>query len=317
MANIPNIIIDTDPGQDDAAAILFGFGLQNQQKANILALTCVAGNVPLPLTVKNARIVCDWADKKNTPIYAGAEKPINKALFTAEEVHGENGLAGVALHEPQTPVQEQSAILFLIELLKSVPPKSITLCPIGPLTNIAQAILQAPECRQGIKEIVIMGGCFFEPGNINGKVDFNFYVDPKAADIVVQSGVPITIIPLDVTHKACLSKARLQALRDLPNENGKRLADILSCYEKYDMKKLGLSGGPLHDPVAIAYCIYPEIFKGKNVYLEIEQFGETMAGASKVDWWGTGGKRPNVRWINQIDDKAFFQYFNEAIATLP
>ncbi len=317
MANIPNIIIDTDPGQDDAAAILFGFGLQNQQKANILALTCVAGNVPLPLTVKNARIVCDWADKKNTPIYAGAEKPINKTLFTAEEVHGENGLAGVTLHEPKTPIQEQSAILFLIELLKNVPPKSITLCPIGPLTNIAQAILQAPECRQGIKEIVIMGGCFFEPGNINGKVDFNFYVDPKAADIVVQSGVPITIIPLDVTHKACLSKARLQALRDLPNENGKRLADVLTSYQKYDMQKLGLSGGPLHDPVAIAYCIYPEIFKGKNVYLEIEQFGETMAGASKVDWWGTGGKRPNVRWINEIDDKAFFQYFTEAIATLP
>ena len=317
MNTRPSIIIDTDPGQDDAAAILFAFGLQNQKLAQILALTCVAGNVPLPLTSKNARICCDWAYQENTPVYAGADRPLLKSLYTAENVHGENGLNGVPLHEPRTPLQKEHAAVFLAELLKSVPPKSITLCPVGPLTNIAQALVLNPECIQGIKEIVIMGGTFFEPGNVTPVSDFNFYVDPHAAKIVLQSGAPITVIPLDVTHKACLSQEYMQKLRQLPNENGKRLADILTSYEHFDTEHFNLEGAPLHDPSAIAYCVFPEIFSGKEVFVDIELGGEYSEGASIVDWWGSLNKKPNARWITEVDTKALFDKFIEAVATLP
>ncbi|WP_434779009.1 nucleoside hydrolase [Neisseria sp. Ec49-e6-T10] len=317
MTSIPKMIIDTDPGQDDAAAILFAFGLQNQKLVDIIALTCVAGNVPLHYTTKNARIICDWADKQNIPVFAGANKPLIKTLVTAEEVHGKTGLDGVPLHEPQTPLQTEHAVSFLIETLKKAQPNSITLCPVGPLTNIAQALSMAPECIQAIKEIVIMGGTFFEVGNITPSADFNFFVDPHAAKIVLQSGAPITIIPLDVTHKACLSIKRVQALRDLPNQNGTRLADILQSYERFDTQKFGLEGGPLHDPCAVAYAVFPELFKGKEVFVDVETCSELTQGASVVDWWHVWGKPKNAFWVNEIDDEQFFSYLTRAIATLP
>ena len=317
MNTIPNIIIDTDPGQDDAVAILFAFGLQNQQRAQILALTCVAGNVPLPLTTKNARICCDWAGQEKTPVYAGADRPLLKTLYTAEEVHGKNGLDGVPLHEPRTPLQKEHAAVFLAELLKSVPPKSVTLCPVGPLTNIAQALVLSPECVQGIKEIVIMGGTFFEAGNVTPVADFNFYVDPHAAKIVLQCGAPITIVPLDVTHKACFGRAPMQKLRQLPNENGKRLAAILTSYERFDTEHFNLNGAPLHDPSAVAYCVFPELFSGKDVFVDIELGGEYSEGASIVDWWGCLNKKPNARWITEVDADTLFDKLIEAVATLP
>lgn len=317
MANIPNIIIDTDPGQDDAIAILFAFGLQNLKRVQILALTCVAGNVPLPLTSKNARIICDWAKQEHMPVYAGADKPLQKELLTAEEVHGKNGLDGVQLHDPRTPLQTQHAAVFLSELLKSVPPKSIALCPVGPLTNIAQALILAPECAQGIKEIVIMGGTFFEAGNVTPVSDFNFYVDPQAAKIVLNSGVPITVVPLDVTHKACITQERIAQLAALPNENGKRLADILTSYQRFDTENFKLTGAPLHDPCAVAYCVYPELFSGKEVFVDIELGGEYSEGASIVDWWGALGKKPTARWITEVNAEGLFDKLIEAAATLP
>ena len=215
MSNIPQIIIDTDPGQDDAAAILMAFGLDKLNQIKLLALSCVAGNVPLHFTQKNARIICDWAKRCDLPVYAGAVKPLAKALLTAEEVHGKTGLDGVPLHEPQTPLHNEHAAVFLAQTLLTAEKNSITLVPIGPLTNLALAFLLYPDCVAGVKEIVIMGGTFFEAGNVTPNADFNFFVDPLAAQIVLNSGANIRIVPLDVTHKALATEERMQKLRDL------------------------------------------------------------------------------------------------------
>lgn len=315
--NIPQLIIDTDPGQDDAAALLMAFGLHKQGLIHFQAATCVAGNVPLPLTQKNARIICDWAGQEDFPVYAGADRPLLKPLITAEEVHGKTGLDGTPLHEPKTPLRPQHAAIFLTETLQKAEKNSITLCPIGPLSNIALAVRLVPECIEGIKEIVIMGGTFFEPGNVTPTADFNFFVDPIAAQIVIESGVKIRIIPLDVTHKARLSKERINRLRTLPNQNGKRLADILQSYERFDTQKFGLDGGPLHDPCAVAAALHPEFFNEKAVYLSINTQEGLHEAACAVDWHGTSGQKPNVLWAHDIDDEAFFHCFTEAIAVLP
>ncbi len=311
------LIIDTDPGQDDAAAILMAFGLQNLGLLDLLGITTVAGNVPLALTQENARIICDWADAKQTPVFAGASQPLLKPLCTAEEVHGANGLDGVERHDPITPLARLHAVPFLVETLLNAAPHSITLCPIGPLTNIAQAISLAPECIQGIKEIVLMGGCYFEAGNISPAAEFNFFVDPHAAKIVLHSGVSIRILPLDVTHKACITTPRMNALRQLGNQNGARLADLLQSYERFDTQKFGLEGGPLHDPCAIAAVVFPELFSGKPCFVDIETQGQLTEGASVVDWWQSGNQTPNAYWYTDVDADAFFEKLTQAIASLP
>ena len=191
MSEKIRLIIDTDPGQDDAAAILMAHGLAKRGLIDFMALTVVAGNVSLHHTATNARIICDWAGEKDFPVYAGAGKPLLRSLVTAEEVHGKTGLDGVELHEPVCPLQPVHAVPYLIDTLRKADDASITICPIGPLTNIAQALSLAPDIGRAIKNIVLMGGNYFEAGNITPAAEFNFYVDPHAAQVVLQSGVPM------------------------------------------------------------------------------------------------------------------------------
>ena len=313
----PKLIIDTDPGQDDAAAILMALGLEKMGLVELLGITTVAGNVSLDLVSKNARIIADWANRADLGIYAGAEKPLLLPLVTAEEVHGKNGLSGVQLHKPQTPLQNLHAVAYLIDLLTHVEHSSVTLCPIGPLTNIAQMLSLAPEAAHGIKEIVLMGGAFFHPGNITPVAEFNFFVDPHAAQIVLQSGIPLRILPLDVTHQTCLSTERIAALRTLNNQNGPRLADILTSYERHDIQQFGVEGSPLHDPCAIACAIFPELFGQKHVHVAVETKGELTMGACVVDWWQTTKAKPNAYWANGVDADALFELLTLAVAQLP
>ena len=311
------LIIDTDPGQDDAAAILMAHGLAKRGLIDFLALTVVAGNVGLQHTSNNARIVCDWAGEKNFPVYAGASKPLLRQLVTAEEVHGKTGLDGVDLHDPICPLQPVHAVPYLIDVLRKAEDASITLCPIGPLTNIALALSLAPDIARGIKHIVMMGGNYFEAGNITPAAEFNVYVDPHAAQIVLQSGVPIAVLPLDVTHKACITSARMDILRQQDNVNGPRLADILQSYERFDIQKFGLEGGPLHDPCAITYAVFPEFFSGRDCHVEINTQSELSMGACVVDWWGTTGKPANAHWVTDVNANKLFQELAESIQHLP
>ncbi|MCL4127133.1 UNVERIFIED_CONTAM: hypothetical protein GTU68_051867, partial [Idotea baltica] len=170
-----------------------------------MGITAVAGNVPLALTAKNARIVCELAGRSDVPVYAGSDRPLGRKLVTAEHVHGKTGLNGPVLPDPTMPMQQEHAVDFIINTLRNHDNGAVTLCPLGPLTNIAMAFEKAPDIVGRVAEIVLMGGAYFEVGNITPAAEFNIYVDPQAADIVFKSGAPITVMPLDVTHKALVT----------------------------------------------------------------------------------------------------------------
>ena len=308
------IIIDTDPGQDDAVAILLALG--SPEEIDVLGITCVAGNVPLELTSRNARMICELAGRPDVPVYAGCDRPLGRDLVTAEHVHGKTGLDGPELPEPQMPLQAQHAVDYIIETLRSEPEGSVTLCPLGPLTNIAKALKRAPDIAGRIREIVLMGGAYFEVGNITPAAEFNIYVDPQAADIVFKSGVPIVVMPLDVTHKALVTQPRNEAFRALGTPVGIAVAQMTEFFERFDKEKYGSAGAPLHDPCVTAYLIRPEIFSGRQINVEIETDSELTMGMTVADWWGVTDRPANALFIGDLDADAFFGLLTERLGRL-
>ncbi len=308
------IIIDTDPGQDDAVAILLA--LASPDEVDVLGITAVAGNVPLPLTEKNARIVCELAGKPDTRVFAGCAAPLSRKLVTAEHVHGKTGLDGPQLADPTMPLQDQHGVDFIIETLRTEPPGTVTLCPLGPLTNIATALQRAPEIAPRIQEIVLMGGAYFEVGNITPAAEFNIYVDPEAADIVFKSGVPLVVMPLDVTHKALTTAPHIQGFRDMGTEPGRMVAEWTDFFERFDKEKYGSAGAPLHDPCVIAYLIQPDLFSGRHINVVIETKGEFTTGMTVADWWRVSGRAPNALFMGDVDADGFFKLLTQRIARL-
>ncbi len=309
-----HIIIDTDPGQDDAVAILLA--LASPEDVTVLGITAVAGNVPLDLTSKNARVVCELAGKRDTLVFAGCDRPMAHTLVTAEHVHGKTGLDGEALPEPTMPLQEQHAVDFIIETLRTEPSGTVTLCPLGPLTNVATALTQAPDIADRIQEIVLMGGAYFEVGNITPAAEFNIYVDPEAADIVFKSGVPLTVMPLDVTHKALTTQARVDAFEALGTPVGKAVAGWTHFFERFDKEKYGSAGAPLHDPCVIAYLIKPQLFSGRHINVEIETHSDLTRGMTVADWWRVTDRPANATFMGSIDADGFFDLLTGRIARL-
>lgn len=307
------IIIDTDPGQDDAVAILLALAAPELE---VLGITAVAGNVPLALTAKNARVICELAGRSDIRVFAGCDRPLNRDLVTAEEVHGKSGLDGIALPDPTMPLQDQHAVDFVIETLREEAPGSVTLCPIGPLTNIATAFSRAPDIIPRVAEIVLMGGAYFEVGNVTPAAEFNIYVDPQAADIVFGSGVPIVAMPLDVTHKALTTRARIEAFRALGTKVGHAVASWTDFFERFDMAKYGSDGAPLHDPCVIAYLLQPDLFTGRHINVEIETRGEFTLGMTVADWWRVTDRAPNAMFIGDIDAEGFYALLTERLARL-
>lgn len=315
MTSAPRkIIIDTDPGQDDAVAILLA--LASPQEIDVLGIVAVAGNVPLPLTQRNARIICELAGKPETPVFAGCDRPLVRPLVTAEYVHGKTGLDGPQMADPTMPLQDQHGVDFIIETLRREPAKTVTLCPLGPLTNIATAMQRAPDIIDRIQEIVLMGGAYFEVGNVTPAAEFNIYVDPQAADIVFKSGVPLVVMPLDVTHKALTTADRVAAFRALGTEPGRMVAEWTDFFERFDKQKYGSDGAPLHDPCVIAYLIRPALFEGRQINVEIETQSELTMGMTVADWWGVTGRAANALFIGSLDADAFFALLTDRIARL-
>ena len=308
------IIIDTDPGQDDAVAILLA--LASPDCINVLGITAVAGNVPLDLTVKNARIICELAKKTSMPIYSGCSKPLKRALVTAEHVHGKTGLDGITLPEPSMPIQELHAVDFIIDTIKNNPSDSITLCALGPLTNVAMALLKEPNIAKRVKQIILMGGAYFEVGNITPAAEFNIFVDPEAAKIVFNSGIKITVLPLDVTHKALISEERITAFKEINSPVGDAVAKWTNFFERFDKEKYGSKGAPLHDPCVIAYLIEPNIFDGRYVNVEIETGSELTRGMTVADWWKVTDRGPNAMFIGGLDADRFFNLLVERLSKL-
>ncbi|MDO6521446.1 nucleoside hydrolase [Shimia thalassica] len=308
------IIIDTDPGQDDAVAILLA--LASPDEIDVVGITAVAGNVPLPLTQKNARIVCELAGKPDVKVFAGCDRPLGRDLVTAEHVHGKSGLDGPDLPDPTMPLQDQHAVDFIIETLRAHPPKTITLCPLGPLTNVAMAFEKAPDIVDRVQEIVLMGGAYFEVGNITPAAEFNIYVDPQAAHIVFSAGAPIVVMPLDVTHKALVTQPRNDAFRALGTPVGIAVAEMTDFFERFDKEKYGSSGAPLHDPCVTAYLLRPDLFQGRNVNVMIETRSELTLGMTVADWWGVTDRAPNALFIGDVDADGFFELLTERLGRL-
>ena len=308
------IIIDADPGNDDAVALLLA--LASPELAT-LGITTVAGNVPLALTTRNARAIVELAGRPDVAVYAGADKPLVRAPVSAEHVHGQSGLGGVVLPDPAQALASESAVDFIIRTLREKPAGSVTLCALGPLTNLAQALMQAPKIAARLREIVLMGGSGFVGGNVTPCAEFNVYADPHAAQVVFRSGAPIVMLPLDVTLQVISTRDRIAAIERLDNRAGQTVAQLLSFAASHGPENYDGDGAPLHDPCVVAYLLRPELFAGRQINVEIETGSALTMGMTVADWWGVSGRPANATFMSTVDAAGFYALLGERLARLP
>ena len=308
---IRSIIIDCDPGQDDAIALLLA--MSSPDELEILGITAVAGNVPLELTARNARQIRDLGKRGDIPVFAGCSRPMQRDLVTAEYVHGVTGIDGIDIVAPELPLEELHAVDFIIETLHAADDESVTLVPIGPLTNIATAIRRDSTIRAKVREIVIMGGAMREGGNRTPSAEFNILVDPHAADVVFRCGRPITVMGLDVTHQVLASPQRIDRIRAVGNDAAFATAGMLDFFNRHDSVKYGSLGAPLHDPCTSAYLLLPELFQGKQCNISIETQSELTMGHTAVDFWNVTDRPKNARWMHAVDAEGFYDLLVERL----
>lgn len=306
------VILDCDPGQDDAVALFLA--MSAPEELDILGITTVAGNVPLELTQRNARMMCDIAGQFQLPVFAGCEQPMVRDAITAEYIHGQTGIDGIDVFEPKTQLQDQHAVDFIVETLLRAEKNSVTLVPTGPLTNIGTAIQRNPAILDGVEEIVLMGGAMRESGNRTPSAEFNIMVDPHAAELVFDCGRPVTAMGLDVTHQVLSTRARVGQISALANPVADATAGMLSFFHRYDMKKYGAEGAPLHDPCTVAYLLKPELFESKMCNIAVETESELTIGHTAVDFWHVTDRPANANWVFEIDANGFFELLNEHLA---
>lgn len=309
-----DLIIDTDPGADDLVALFLA--MASPDALNIRAITTVAGNVRLAKTSRNARLAREWAGREEIPVYAGAGRPLVRPPIYAAEVHGEEGLTGVSVHEPKQGLAKGNAVQYLVDTLGAAEPHSITIAMLGPQTNLALALIQQPDIVDGIKEVVVMGGAHFNGGNITPAAEFNLFADPHAAQVVLASGVKLTYLPLDVTHKLLTSESRLKQLAAVNNRASKQVVDILNAYIKHDMDLYGMPGGPVHDASVIAYLLKPELFSGRQIHMTVDSREGPTFGQTVADWYGVLKQPANVLWIGDGDAQGLFDLLSERLARL-
>ncbi|RQD70284.1 MAG: pyrimidine-specific ribonucleoside hydrolase RihA [Tindallia sp. MSAO_Bac2] len=295
------IIMDCDPGHDDALALLLAFA---SDELDVKAVTTVGGNQTSEKTLNNAMRVLSYAGITDVPVAPGASQPLIRELQIAPEVHGESGLEGPELPEPTFEAYDKSAIELMEEVIMASEEK-ITLVPTGPLTNIATLLLTVPEAKDRIERISLMGGSAVG-GNWTPAAEFNILVDPEAADVVFQSGIPITMCGLDVTHQAQIYDDEIESIRSQGGKVSVMVAELLDFFAKFH-KQLGFEGSPLHDPCAVAWLIKPELFTSRHLHVDIETRGEFTSGATVVDYRGVTGKHPNTDVVYDVDRKAFIQ----------
>ena len=305
------LIIDCDPGQDDAIALLLA--IASAEEFELLGVTAVAGNVPLANTEANARRVRDLAGRPELPVYAGCPRAMVRTPVTAEAVHGPSGIDGADLPEPRRPAEAAHAVDFLVQTLGEAS-RPVTLATLGPLTNVALAIIKKPSILENVAEIVAMGGAI-GLGNVTPAAEFNIYADPHAAHVVFEAGVPLTMVGLDVTRQAIATPVRVEAIRSLGTAPA---AAVCGMLEFYGARTTALyrHGPPLHDPCVIAYLLEPELFQGRDMHVAIELAGEHAQGRTVCDVDGRGGAS-NARVLENVDADGFFALLTERLARLP
>lgn len=289
--------------------------LASPDELEVLAITTVAGNVPIDLVTTNALALVELARRPDVPVYRGAARPMVNRLVTAEYVHGPTGLDGADLPPPELQAAPGHGADRIVELVMGRD-DSTTICTLGPLTNLGLALVKEPRITERIDRVVLMGGGFFEGGNTTPAAEFNIFVDPHAAHVVFTSGIPVVMMPLDVTHKALTTPDRLKRFRDIGTPAGDAVAGMLGFYDRHDIEKYGMEGGPLHDPTVIAYLLSPDIFGGREVAVEVETAPGPTQGMTLVDWWGVTGAEPNALVMNEIDDERFYDLLVELIGRL-
>ncbi len=308
------IIIDTDPGIDDAVAILLALAAPDELA--VLGLVAVAGNLPLAACARNLRQICELAGRPDLAVYAGCARPLLRPLATASGIHRDALRDRLQLPEPAMPLQVPHGVDFLVDSLRAAD-AGVTLCALGPLTDIAMALVKAPDIVARIGELVIMGGAGFEIGNVTPAAEFNIHVDPHAAEIVLESGIPITMIPLDATHQVLSTPARIAALHALGNRCGPAVAALLAAFEETRTERFGARGTALHDPCVIAYLLRPALFSGRTVNVAVETASPLTIGMTVVDWWGVTGRKANARFMTAVDADGLYELLTEKLARLP
>ena len=305
------ILIDCDPGQDDAVMLLMALAVPD--RLDVRGIVAVAGNVDVEKTQRNARIIRQIAGREDVPVYAGYDRPMVRELEVADHVHGVEGMDGIEIFEPTKPCDDQHGVDFIIEACRKAEVGELTLVPTGPLTNIAHAFQRAPDIVPRIKEIVLMGGAYFKGGNVTPSAEYNIYADPHAADIVYRSGCSIVSLGLDVTHQLITTPELEERLAALGTVQAVSAVNILKNYAFFDQQKYGSTGAPLHDPATIAYVLAPELFETKHVNLRVETLSPLTLGHTSVDFWTDTGLDPNTHWAHSVDTEAVFDLVVEVM----
>ncbi|MBS4686753.1 pyrimidine-specific ribonucleoside hydrolase RihA [Aeromonas sobria] len=295
------VILDCDPGHDDAIALILALA---SPELNVLAVTTSAGNQTPDKTLNNALRILTLLGRDDIPVAAGAPKPLARELIIADNVHGESGLDGPKLPDPAFAPQAMTGIELMAKCLRESP-QPVTLVPTGPLTNIALLLAAHPELKPRIARIVLMGGAA-GAGNWTPAAEFNIYVDPEAADMVFNSGIPITMCGLDVTHEAQVMDEDIERVRAITNPVAQCVAELLDFFMIYHRDpKWGFAGAPLHDPCTIAWLLAPELFHGVECRVDIETRGEHTVGMTVVDRYGLTGKPANALVLLGLDRPGF------------
>lgn len=316
MKKIP-LIMDCDPGLDDAIGILLA--LASPEEIDLLGITTVVGNCPLEQAEQNARRICELAGRPDIKVFKGCPRTLFSSNFQASftdygaaDIHGETGLGGCKLPPPTMPGQSQDAVDYLIDSLLTAPSK-ITIAASGALTNLACAFIMEPRIKDKIEKIVIMGGSI-GIGNISPAAEYNFYTDPQAAYVVFKSGVPLVMIGLDTTRKTQTSEKWLSKIEAMRTPVTHAIIDMLSFYHRPDaILEPGVSGGVLHDPNIIAYLLKPELYKGREVHVEIDISSTILAGRSTVDWHGKLDRKATAFVVNDVNVDGFFSLLTERL----
>lgn len=302
------IVIDCDPGHDDAIAILLALA---SPEVELRAVTTVAGNQTLDKTTRNALAVLEVAGRTDVPVAAGADAPLRRPLRTAAHVHGESGLDGPAIGEPSA----QPVGAHAVELLAEAIEPGLVLVPTAPLTNVALLLERHPDVRDRLDEIVWMGGATGE-GNVTPAAEFNAFVDPEAAAAVFGAGIPLTMIGLDVTHRALFTRAHAERLRGA-GRAGRFVAELSDFFQRFHERSYGFDGSPIHDALAVAQVIDPTLVTTRHVNVEVETESRLCDGRTVVDLRGVTGRPPNAHVGVDVDAERFLELLCSRIEALP
>lgn len=308
MSPLP-LILDCDPGVDDAVALALAFGARD--RLHLLGVTTTAGNVALAKTTRNACLIRQIAGREDVAVYAGLAKPLVREPILADDFHGPEGLGDYPASEPTLGASTTDALSFLIQTIEKEPANTISLAVTGPMTNIAALVQQAPETARRLRQIVIMGGARREGGNITASAEYNIYADPEAADIVFKSGCNIIAFGLDATHQVRGTRAWVEAITALGTPIAKLAADMLAFSNALPANLMDTSepdqpatGAPLHDPCVIAYLLAPEAFQLRPCRIEVETQSTLTRGHTAVEFRSAVAGAFNAHWVSKADPDA-------------